>query len=168
MTQSPAQKRGDDELLFDAVLTPHRSLSPRGFLILMLLVCGISFAAGVAFYLAGAWPVIGFLGLDVLLIYGAFKLSYRSGRMHESLRLTRGALVVERVEVTGEARSWRFQPTWLQVLIDDPPGHESHLTLRSHGRNLVIGDFLTPEERLDLAKALREALSRLRCLPGKA
>lgn len=168
MTETQAQERSGEELLFDAVLTPHRSLSPRGFLILMALVCGVSFAAGIAFYLAGAWPVIGFLGIDVLLIYGAFRLSYRSARMHESLRLTRGALVVERVEVSGRARSWTFQPTWLQVLIDDPPDQESHLTLRSHGRNLVIGDFLTPEERLDLAKALRAALAKLRCLPAPA
>ena len=158
----------EDEMLFDAVLTPHRSLPPRGFLILMLAVGGISFAAGVGFFLAGAWPVVGFLGLDVLLIYVAFRLNYRSARMHESLRLTRGSLTVERVEVSGRSRQWQFQPTWLQVLMDDPPQHESRLTLRSHGRSLVIGDFLTPEERLDLAKALRDALVRLRCVPSRA
>lgn len=168
MTEIHPLERPSDELLFDAVLTPHRSLSPRGFLVLMLLVGGVSFAAGLAFFLAGAWPVVGFLGADVLLIFCAFKLSYRSARMHESLRLTRGALTVERVEVSGRSQSWRFQPTWLQVLIDDPPRHESRLTLRSHGRSLTVGDFLSPEERVDLAKALRQALARLHCTPEPA
>ena len=156
----------DEEVLFDAVLTPHRSLPPRGFLALMLAVCGVSFGAGMAFFLVGAWPVVGFLGLDVLLIYLAFKLSYRSARRYESLHLTRRDLTVRRVDPRGRERSWRFQPTWLQVEMDDPPRPESRLELRSHGRALAIGGFLTPGERLDLARALRQALERARGAPG--
>ena len=162
------RRESDEEVLFDAVLTPHRSLSPRGFLALMLAVCGVSFAAGMAFFLVGAWPVVGFLGLDVLLIYLAFKLSYRSARGYESLLLTRRDLTVCRVDPRGRERCWRFQPAWLQVEMDDPPRHESRLELRSHGRSLAIGGFLTPGERLDLAKALRQALERARGAPGLA
>ncbi len=161
-----AEDRSD--VLFDAVLTPHRSLSPRGFLALMLAVCVISFGAGLAFFLAGAWPVLGFLGLDVLLVFGAFKLSYRSARGYESLCLTRDDLTVRRVDPQGRERSWQFQPTWLQVEMDDPPRHESRLELRSHGRSLAIGGFLTPGERLDLAQALRAALAEARAAPGLA
>lgn len=167
MTDATGQAR-EDEVLFDVVLTPHRSLPARGFLLLMLAVCGISFAAGLAFFLVGAWPVVGFLGLDVLLIYLAFKLSYRAARAYESLRLTREDLTVRRVDPRGRERRWQFQPTWLQVEIDDPPRHESRLELRSHGRCLAIGGFLTPDERLDLARALRAALEQARGAPGLA
>lgn len=154
-----------NSVLFDATLTPHRSLSPRGFVILMTVICAISFIAGLVFFLAGAWPVVGFLGLDVLLIYVAFRINYRHGRMFETVKLTRQDLVVRRVDHWGKESRWRFQPTWLQVLIDEPPGHGSQLTLRSHGRSLTIGAFLTPDERVDLAKALRRALAKLRCAP---
>lgn len=161
-----AQSR-DTPLLFDAVLTPHRSLSPRGFVILMAAVCLVSFGAGLAFFLVGAWPVVGFLGFDVLLIYLAFRINYRHARMYERVELARDRLVVRRVDHWGKERRWDFQPTWLQVLIDEPPAHDSRLTLRSHGRSLDVGHFLTAEERLDLAKALRQALAKLRCVPAR-
>ncbi len=170
MTESPSPDRAEapEDLFFDARLSPHRSLSPRGFLVLMIAVGAACFLIGLGFFLIGAWPVIGFLGLDVALIYLGFRLSYRHGRMYETLRLGRAALVVERVNHWGERRTWRFQPYWLQVLIDDPPCHDSPLTLRSHGRSLSIGRFLTPAERLDLARALRAALEEAARTPQHA
>ncbi|MEM7226003.1 MAG: DUF2244 domain-containing protein [Pseudomonadota bacterium] len=158
----------DEAVLFDAVLTPHRSLSPRGFVILMLAICFVSFSAGLGFYLAGAWPVIGFLGLDVLLIYLAFKINYRHGRAYETLHLTRERLLIHRVDHWGSVSEWHFQPSWLQVLMDDPPRRDSQLVVRSHGKSLAIGKFLTLDERLDLAKALRDALRKVRRAPDLA
>jgi len=164
-TAEPA--RGEPAL-FDAELRPHRSLSPRGFVILMSVVCAISFAGGLAFYLAGAWPVVGFLGADVALIYLAFKINYRSGRLVERLHLTPEALTVKRIWPGGQSRSWEFQPYWLQVVFEEPPRHESPLTLRSHGQSLTVGSFLTKEERAEVAAALRQALvlARQSCRPA--
>lgn len=156
----PAEDAG--ELFFDARLRPHRSLSPRGFLRLMIAVAAVACLAGLACFLAGAWPVVGFLGLVVALVYLAFKINYRHGRRYETLRLTRGELTVARVSHRGARKTWRFQPAWLQVLIDDPPGHDSQLVLRSHGKSLPIGGFLTPQERAGLAAALRRALEDAR------
>lgn len=150
------------QVIFDAELTPHRSLPPQGFMLLMGLICVISFLAGLAFYAVGAWPVVGFLGLDVLLIYLAFRASYRSARIVETLSLTRSALTVRHTDRWGRSQTRRLQAAWLQVLMDDPPEHDSQLTLRSHGRSLTVGSFLTPEERLDLARALRRALEDAR------
>lgn len=149
-------------LLFDAVLQPHRSLSPRGFGILMALFGGVSFAAGISFIALGAWPVFGFLGLDVALVYVAFRLNYRAARSYETVRLSEDALEVARVSARGVRESHSFQPHWVRVEIDDPPEHHSQLRLSSHGRSVVIGAFLTPEERLDFARALRAELARLR------
>ena len=149
-------------LLFDAVLRPHRSLSPTGFLLLMLLISGVSFVAGLLFLLQGAWPVFGFFGLDVLAIYLAFKLSYRSGRLVETVQLTEAELLVTRVQASGRSRRWTFQPNWIQVRMDNPPEHHSQLILSSHGSSLTIGSFLTPDERLEIAVCLREALARWR------
>ncbi len=156
-----------EPLYFDARLTPHRSLSQRGFLVLMIAVCAVSFAAGLAFYLAGAWPVVGFLGLDVALIYIAFRISYRRARAYETLRLSRNNLLVEHVNHWGEKRTWRFQPYWLQVLLEEEAAGDSRLVLRSHGQSLEIAVFLPPAERSQLARTLRAALAQVRtaCAP---
>ena len=128
----------------------------------MVVICALAFAAGLGFFLVGAWPIVGFLGLDVLLIYVAFRINYRHGRMSETLILRTSELLVERTNHWGETQTWRFQPYWLQVMMDDPPRTTSQLTLRSHGKQLVIGSFLTPQERLEVADALRTALLRSR------
>ncbi len=166
MTGNPESEAGAEEVLFDAELTPHRSLPPEGFVLLMGLIGLVSFAAGAMFFVVGAWPVVGFLGLDLLLIYLAFRASYRSGRAYETLRLTRRDLTLKRVDSRGRAQRWQLPSTWLQVLVDDTPHHQSRLTLRSHGRSLVVGSFLTPEERVDLARALRRALARAHGAPA--
>ena len=154
--------------LFDAVLTPNRSLPRAGFYAVMAVFGGASFAFGLAFYLMGAWPVAGFLGLDLALLWLAFRLSYRSGRLTEIVRLTYHSLTVRRILPSGRAREWRFQPYWLRVEIDDPPQSHSPLTLTSHGRRLTIAAFLTADERLALGRALGAALRKLRCLPQPA
>ena len=150
------------ETRFDVVLTPHRSLPPAGFAIMMAGVIGVAFVGGIVFLMRGAWPVTGFGVIEVGLFYLMFRLNYRSARMHERLRLTDDALEVERHEVGGRVRRWTFQPYWLQVDMEDPPEPTSALLLRSHGKSLAIGAFLSPDERLDLAKALRAELARLR------
>ena len=148
--------------MFDAVLTPHRSLPPLGFAILMAAVAVVSFVAGLVFLLIGAWPVLGFLGLDVLLVYLAFRASYRAARHSERVRLSENELVVERVSPHGATRQWVFQPYWVRVSVEESQGGSNVLTLASHGRTLTIGDFLSPEERVELAAALRRALQPLK------
>ncbi|MEX2455377.1 MAG: DUF2244 domain-containing protein [Rhodospirillaceae bacterium] len=148
--------------LFDAILQPNTSLSPRGFLLLMAAISLVSFVAGMAFLIAGAWPVFGFFGIDVALIYLAFKANYRWARTYETVRLTRDALLVERISPSGKAQRWRFQPYWLRVDIEEAANHDSRIVLSSHGRRLRIGAFLTPGERVEFARALRAALDRAR------
>jgi len=147
---------------FDAILQPHTSLEPRGFMLVMALVGVTSFIAGVAFVIAGAWPVFGFFGLDVALVYLAFKMNYRDARRYETVTLTDDELTVRKVEPSGRRKTFHFQPYWLQVDLDDPPGPGSELMLRTHGSALEIGKFLTADEKADFARALRAELRLLR------
>ncbi len=151
-----------DEPDFDALLTPHRSLSQRGFVTLMIAVSLVSFAAGLVFFLAGAWPVIGFFGLDVLLIYLAFRISYRRARQYERVRVSRRQLRVDKVSHHGRRRAFTFQPFWVRVEMEEPAEPDTPLHIASHGRRLRLGSFLSAEERLDFAEALRQALIRAR------
>ncbi|HWB48816.1 MAG TPA: DUF2244 domain-containing protein [Stellaceae bacterium] len=161
MTAPPASA-APRHVFFEQVLLPHRSLPPRGFNILMLVLAGISIAAGTLFVSLGAWPVCGFFGLDVGLVYLAFRLSYRSARQRETLRLAEDELTVERVGIRGDRRLWRFQPFWVRVIFEERPDDSNRLSLVSHGQTLPIGTFLPAPVRREVAATLRDALARWR------
>lgn len=143
---------------FHAVLTPHRSLGPRGFLILMAALAAMSFVTGIVFLIAGAWPVLGFLGLDVLLVYVAFKLNYRSGRLYETLDVTPDHFILTRVHPSGRQEQFDCNPYWARVSLREWPDGRTALSVISQGKELSFARFLTDDERRDLAVALKEAL----------
>ncbi len=154
-----AQGGGEPNGEFSAVLTPYRSLSRRGFIVMMAAVSAVCFTAGLVFFMAGAWPVLGFFCLDVLLIYSAFKLNYRSRRAYETVSISGNELTVTKVHASGRSKSWTFNPYWAQVKLTTRTGRASQLLLSSHGRALVLGSFLSEDERQDFAAALSSALA---------
>ena len=154
----PGQAPEPREKSFRAVLQPHRSLSATGFLVLMLAVGLVSFVTGVAFLLMGAWPVFGFFGLDVALIYLAFRLNYRSGRLVEVVQIADGALTLTRIHPSGRRESFDFNPHWVRVSLREAPSGPPDLRLASHGRELAFGRFLTEDQKRAFADTLRSAL----------
>lgn len=128
----------------------------------MSVICAVSLAAGLAFLLRGAWPVMGFLGLDVLLIYGAFRLNYRDARLREFIELTESELRLTRVHPSGRMQSWTFNPYWVRLELEEYETQADRLSLRSHGRVLIFGNFLSDEEKRGFADALKAALRGLR------
>jgi uncharacterized membrane protein len=147
---------------FDVVLYPNRSLHPAGFAVLMAAIVLVSGAIGAGFVMVGAWPVSGFLGLDVVLLYLAFRWNDRQARRAEFVRLDRDGLTVRRLHPDGCSQSWRFEPYWVRVGLEQVGRHERRLVLRSHGRQVAIGAFLTQDERVELAHALEAALQEHR------
>jgi uncharacterized membrane protein len=145
--------------LFSALLTPHRSLNRTGFLVLMGFLSAVSFAAGLAFLLMGAWPVLGFFGLDALAIYWAFRVNFRRGKATEEIRVTPSELRVRRVSHRGHVVEFVLNPLWVQL---DRKTHAEFgiekLYLLSKGRRVAIASFLGPDEKASFAKALLAAL----------
>src|SRR5258706_8192369 len=131
-------------VFFERVLWPHRSLPHRGFRALMLFLGLLSLAAGIGFVAAGAWPICGFFGLDVALLYLAFRISYRSARQRETLRLAGDEFTVERVGIYGERRQWRFQPFWLRGVPEEGPKPSARLSLASPRKSALSADFRSP------------------------
>jgi uncharacterized membrane protein len=154
--------------IFSAVLTPHRSLGRKGFLILMTVLGLISFATGTAFLLAGAWPVFGFCGLDVLLIYFAFRVSYRRAKAYEQVTVTPSELTVRQVSHHGRISEWTLNPLWVKLdrVVHAEFGIE-RLFLVSHGRRLAIAGFLGPQEKESFALALSAALGEAKRGPTR-
>jgi uncharacterized membrane protein len=149
--------------IFSATITPHRSLGNVGFLVLMLLFGGVSFLTGIAFLMMGAWPVFGFFGLDVLLLYWALRINNRHAAAYEEIKVTAAALTVRKVNHRGQAREWSLNPLWVKL---DREGTEefgiARLFLVSRGKQLSIAGFLGPEEKESFARALNEALAQAR------
>jgi uncharacterized membrane protein len=149
--------------IFSALITPHRSLGHVGFVILIAAYGAVSFIAGMAFLLMGAWPVCGFFGLDALLLYWAFRLNYRHAAAYEEVTVTPGALKVRKVSHRGKVREWVLNPLWVKL---DKVVHEEfgieRLFIVSRGKELVIANFLGPEEKASFAKALGAALGEAR------
>ena len=145
--------------LFSALLTPHRSLSRTGFVVLIAFLSVVSFAAGLAFLLMGAWPVLGFFGLDVLVIWWAFRVNFRRGNASEEITITPSELRVRRVSHRGHVVEWVLNPLWVRL---DQKTHAEfgieRLYLVSKGRHVSIGSFLGPDEKASFAKALLAAL----------
>ena len=145
--------------LFSALLTPHRSLSRTGFLVLMAFLSVVSFAAGLAFLLMGAWPVLGFFGLDVLVVYWAFRINFRHAKATEEISVTPSELRVRRVSHRGHVVEWVLNPLWVQL---DQKAHAEFgiekLYLVSRGRRVSVASFLGADEKASFAKALSAAL----------
>jgi uncharacterized membrane protein len=145
--------------LFSALLTPHRSLSRTGFLVLMAFLSIVSFAAGLVFLLMGAWPVFGFFGLDILVVYWAFRINFRHAKATEEISITPSELRVRRVSHRGHVVEWVLNPLWVQL---DQKTHAEFgiekLYLVSRGRRVSVASFLGADEKASFAKALTAAL----------
>ena len=165
---TPDNDSAAEPTLFSATLTPHRSLGRTGFVLLMAAIGLVSFVAGIVFLIAGAWPVMGFFGLDVALIYWAFRVNYRAARAYEQVTVTASELTFRKVSQWGKATEWTLNPIWVQLDREiHPEFGVQRLFLVSRGRRLPIGGFLGPDEKESFATALLAALGEARRGPTR-
>lgn len=154
----PATRR-----IFAVRLHPHRSLSRRNFHILIVVFSAMSCFATLPFVIAGAWPVAGFMGLDVALLYFAFRANFRAARAYEDVRVTPIELMLAKVSPKGVKAEWRFHPSWVRLQKED---HEEFgvqkLALVSRGQSVEVGHFLGPDEKARFANGLSHALAEAR------
>ena len=143
--------------VFSLILHPHRSLSPRAFMILMLSISVVSFVAGMVFLLMGAWPVFGFFGLDVLLIYLAFRFNFKSGRRCEIVEIVGNDIRIRQIDPDGGEKQQSFAAYWSR-----PDIRKDRLYLNCRGESIEIGSFLIEEEKTEIKGELDLALYRFR------
>ena len=147
---------------------PHRSLSPKGFAMVMGVLAGLLFLIGLGFFLAGAWPVIGFLGLELLVVWGAFKLNYRAARHRETIHTTTEELMFESQTPAGKQAQKSFPIGWLRISLSPPESpmvssrDQQKIILSSHGEQAEIGKYLHPAEKAGLSRELGAMIDRAR------
>jgi uncharacterized membrane protein len=149
--------------LFSARLKPHRSLNRRNFHVLMGIFSGASFFSTLPFVLLGAWPVAGFMGLDVAIFYFAFRASFRAARAYEVVEVTFFELMLAKVSAKGERAEWRFNPAFVRLEQEqDQEFGIQRLALVSRGKAVEIASFLGPADKADFATDLSRALAEAR------
>lgn len=154
------QENAADTPFFKALLVPYRSLGRRGFYILMgSLVAAWVFVATI-FYSLGAWPIIGFFGLDVLALYVAFRLNYRAANVREEIALSRTSLHIRKVPISGRVEEHRFNPFWARFRVQRGPENDiTDMSIETRGLRISLGSFLNPDDRESFARAFGQALA---------
>lgn len=147
---------------FEAVLYPNQPPSTSALVLLVVAVAGVALGVGIGFALAGAWPVSGFVGIELGLLIAALLWTRRGARYREHVRLDDTGLHVKAIAGNRLLREWRFEPYWVRVRLEPVRHGERLLQLSAHGRTLTLGRFLTSDERSDFAAALNRALGRYR------
>ena len=143
-------------------LWPYRSLSLRGFRILIAVLASLMSLIGLGFYLIGAWPVVGFLGLEIFIVWYTFKWNYRSGQLVETVAIMPQKVNITRTDWRGRSKTFCLNGAWIKAELDTKEKKRCRLYLRQHANKLEIGAFMPPAEKPSLAVALNEAFKRLR------
>ena len=156
-----------DEPVWTVTLWPHRSLSPEGFRNLMWFSAAAMALPIVALIGTPAAPALApYAALALFALWIFFRVNYRRARLTEELRLWPDVIAVERREPRGDVRRWSANPYWVQVQIRQDAPLENYLTLRGDGREIELGAFLSPEERVALKDDLERALGHARATPA--
>jgi len=148
-----------NKIFLNLTVLPYRSLSKKGFRNLMFCVSFIFFSIGVYFWYLGAWPVFGFIGLDVVLLYYAFRINYRSGEIFETLKMEKEFLLVTRNFPSGKKQSWSLEPYWASVQLITPNRNEQSLIIKSKDKVVLIGSFLNNNDKEKLFKKIQDAFN---------
>jgi len=149
-----------DALMFEAVVRPHRSLSGRAMLCVILGMMAGSLTVTSLMFLLGAWPVIGFNGADIALAAFLLWLNMRAARTREIITLTDSRLAVTRTDVHGRREAFSMQPYWLNVVLEERAGTVPKLWLCARGVNHEVARQLGEAQKRDLAAALTRAVQR--------
>ncbi len=132
----------------------NNSLSSSDRLLAFGFIALVSLGIAVAFAWLGAWLILPFAGIELLVLLLAFRYIERHARDYERLTINGDVLQIEVAEV-GRVQRFQFNRWWAQVVCEQ---NGSRLALRSHGREIEFGRYLTDDQRLAVAGALREQL----------
>ena len=158
----PTAREPAEHLLFEAVITPHRSLTRRQGVAVALGLSAASVMTGGVLAFLGAWPVLGFSGAEIGLAGLLLVLHGRSARQRERVLLTERALRIERRDARGRLATCAVPTAWLSVHFEERRGTAGRLVLRRRSTEIEIARVLGAGEKRAFGVALGAALERLR------
>ena len=150
------------EAVFEATITPHRSLSAAGVRRVVAALLLLSGIISTGLWFIGAWPVVGFNGAEMLLAVVLLRRNSREYRQEERLLLSNTGLHIVRTDMRGRRTVRRLEAGWLNAVLQTRPGRAPCLLLVERNRQVEVGAHLGEDEKRDLAAAIRQALHRQR------
>jgi uncharacterized membrane protein len=147
---------------FEAVIVPHRSLSPAGLRWVLGILLLLSGVVSAGLWYLGAWPVIGFTGIEAVLAVWLLHRNATGTKATELLLLSDAGLLVVRTDRAGRRRERRLSGEWLRADLEERPGQVPALLLRDRGKRMEVGAALGEAEKRQLATALQDAIHRQR------
>ncbi len=141
---------------FSRVARRNNSLSSTGRFLVFAFLFAVSVGIAAGFALLGAWLILPFAGLEMLVLYLAFRCMDRRAGDFERIAITGDRVEIE-IREAGRLESFELNRCWAQLV----GGDDGRLALRSHGRDVRIGRHLNDEQRLalkhEIGRHLREA-----------
>jgi uncharacterized membrane protein len=149
-------------LYMDAVITPNRSLSKKGFYWLIGVLVAANLAVGALMISLGALPVPIFLGLDVLGVLLAFRANYRGAGQSERVQVSADEVRVLH-QIGASARTvWASPTAFTRVSVIARGEPEARVRLHLSQKALTLARALSPPERVAFADALETAIRQAR------
>jgi uncharacterized membrane protein len=159
----PPDSASWEQPVFSARIHPQRSMTPRGVALVLLLAGSVSAMISLPFVIMGAWPIAGFFGLDVFLLWLAFRVQAREANAYEEILVTRPHMLIRDVSARGRVREARFNPYWVRLKRDvHAEWGVERLSLEEGRRSLEIARHLGRGEKAKFATALQKGLSDAR------
>ena len=135
------------------------SVSPRQFVWFYASLVLFSSAIAASVVIRGAWPVLPFTGIELLVVGAAFVIHARHAIDYERIRLYPNRLTIE--QMSGQRlMQFEFNPRW--VRIEQGASPRDPITIVSQGQTVLIGVHLAQYRRASLARELRAALCACR------
>jgi uncharacterized membrane protein len=135
---------------FSRTLKRNCSMSPAGLAKVFAALAALVLAVGAGFAAAGAWLVLPFAGLEVLLLGAAFVAHARHAGDYEKIELLSGRLEIEVAEAERVAR-YQLQDARLSM-------EKGRIVLRDASKELEVGRHIGAEARTELAAELQKTL----------
>ncbi|MGL4495493.1 MAG: DUF2244 domain-containing protein [Beijerinckiaceae bacterium] len=153
-----------DQTLFSAHIRPHRSLGADARRLVITLVAVAGIISSIPFMIVGAWPVAGYFGLDVLLLWIAFRVNQNRAAELEEVLVTPVQLYMRRIGHRGDTAEWRFNPAWVRIERgrEDEEFGLHDLSIVSGPTRVAVARHLSPLERADFARAFEAGLAQAR------
>tara|TARA_A100001011_G_C14213535_1_gene800980 strand:- start:486 stop:983 length:498 start_codon:yes stop_codon:yes gene_type:complete len=150
-------------LLLNMTLWPNRSLDKKTFVLLMVVTFGAMMIPIVPFVgTKTILIVLPFSIITILLLFFSIILNYQHGKLYENIKIWPGLIEVKRYERDGTRKEWRANPYWTKInLYEESEKIQNYLTLSGSGREVEVGAFLAPTERLEIKKKIESIFKQM-------
>jgi len=153
----------DDPPLFDHTVCPIKSLPNTGF-VWIIAISAVGFTLPMLALLGtmALWVLLPHLLLALGLLWYFIRRNDRDRDIYEHICIWPDLITVHRHNPRKPDQYWQANPYWVKLKLRDTRTHENYLTMAGGEREIELGAFLSPKERVDLKHALESKIKSIK------